>query len=383
MYYYGLLLVFSVATTGTSWAFFLPLQQQAKPPVRSIQSRLCLSSHSPWRAEEQRQSKNGIRLLDARARYHENDCGEREEEIRSAMDDEIISTENKKAPRSRRMALTSLLAAPLLVAASATLDVHEQVAHAYEKTFPIELTAATDGSDGRQRRVEKILEKEKRSISPLAVGPLYKPLSSVMWGTALWLLSGSRSNPVVTPLANVMYDESREEWLKDRNDGLFGDIPAPLYLVLALVFLATGFAWDEVLCIWTEGDRNLSLQLAGVSLITGASWELGRIASGEKKQTRNESNRSVQLQQEFEEFANSRLLPGGNVHRNEVVRAFRRYFAKYRQADSPVEEYVLGDLEVEQLLRAWSRSKGIKMSSAGFYTGIQINQNADVFVSRR
>jgi hypothetical protein len=299
---------------------------------------------------------------------------------------DTMSTENPTAssentfPASRRMALTSLFLAPLL-AASAVLDVEEAAAY-YEKTFPIELTAA-DGADGRQRRVDKIIEKEKRSISPLAVGPLYKPLSSVLWGAALWLASGSRSNPVVTPLANVLYDETKEEWLKDRNDGLFGDMPSSLYFVLAVVFIAGGFALDEVLFIVTEGDRNISLQLAGVSLITGASLELGRLASGEKKKTRNESNRSLQLEQEFEEFANNRLIPGGNVHRNEVVRAFRRYYAKYRQADSPVEEYALGDLEVEQLLRAWSRSKGIKMSSAGFYTGFQINQNADVFVSRR
>jgi hypothetical protein len=368
MYY---LLVWCAAGVTGSWASFLPLHQT--PPVLSSHSPF-IPNHFSWRTE-QWQSRNGIRL-DARIVGHED-----VHEIQShEMDANMMIAENDMVPTSRRKALSSLLAVPL-VASSTVLKVHE--AAAYEKTFPIELTAATDGSDGRQRRVERIIEKEKRSISPLAIGPWYKPLSSILWGTALWLLSGSRSNPVVTPLANVLYEESKEAWLKDRNDGLFGDLPAPLYFVLALVFLAAGSVWDEVLYIWTEGDRNLSLQLAGVSLITGASLELGRIASGEKKQTRDESNRSVQLQQEFEEFANSRLLPGGNVHRNEVVRAFRRYYAKYRQADSPVEEYVLGDLEVEQLLRAWSRSKGIKMSSAGFYTGIQINQNADVFVSRR
>jgi hypothetical protein len=113
-------------------------------------------------------------------------------------------------------------------------------------------------------------------------------------------------------------------------------------------------------------------------LIGAASLELGRIASGEKKMTREEDDRSTELEKEFADFAEKRLLPGGNCHRNEVVRAFRRFNPKYRQSDSV--EYPLTDLEIERLLRAWNRSRGNpEMSSAGFYSNLQINNQADVF----
>ena len=55
--------------------------------------------------------------------------------------------------------------------------------------------------------------------------------------------------------------------------------------------------------------------------------------------TKDENDRAVQLEDEFEEFAEKRLKLGGNCHKSDVVKSFRRYFAKYRQADS--EQYPL------------------------------------------
>lgn len=258
-------------------------------------------------------------------------------------------------------------------------------ASAYDigRRFPAELDASdNDGTfiDGRQRKLEQLQEQDLQRDSPLVLGPLSKLLSSGLWGSALWFLLGSRSNPLVTPLANVLYSEDQQEWLKDRNDGLFGDIPLPFLLVLAVVFVALGFGADAMIVALSEGDRNISLQLAGVSLISGGALELGRIASGEKKPTREESDRDELLTEEFDIFAEKRLLQGGNCHRTDVVRSFRRYYAKYRQPDNP--ECPLSDLEIEQLLRNWGRPRGLEMSSAGFFSGIRINKDADVFVSR-
>lgn len=281
------------------------------------------------------------------------------------------------------------------IATTTTFVVHHNEARAFDRTYPGELIEPENGSpmlDGRERKKEQIRQQEANRVSKLELGPGYKPLSSFLWGSALWFLSGSRSNPIVTPLANVLYDKDKEAWLKDRNDGMFADIPISLYAILALLFITTGFCWDSLLVSqFTEGDRNVSLQLAGVSLITGASLELGRIASGEKKLTRDEYNRYQQLESEFNEFANSRLIKksGGNCHRSEIVKAFRRYYAKYRQPDN--QEYPLGDLEIERLLREWSKQQqqqqqrgdiNIAITSAGFYSGIQINTEADVFVQR-
>jgi len=256
-----------------------------------------------------------------------------------------------------------------------------RVACAYDKAYPLELEASdADGVlDSRQRKLDKVRQRTetKRSSTPIASSPV----STIVWASALWFLTGSRSNPLITPIANVVYDEDGNSWLKDRNEGLFSDIPTPLLALVALIFAALGFGIDSFVTLLTDGDRSLSLQLAGVSLITGGSLELGRIASGEKKSTRAESNRDSELEEEFQQFADARLKPGGNAHRNEIVQAFRRYYAKYRQSDNP--DFPLSDLEIEQLVKNWSKQYGdVTMSSAGFYSGVSINQDADVFVQR-
>ena len=96
--------------------------------------------------------------------------------------------------------------------------------------------------------------------------------------------------------------------------------------------------------------------------------------------TRDEKDRDVQLNEEFDDFAENRLRTGGNCHRTDIVKSFRRYYAKYRQVDS--QEYPLADLEIEKLVRFWNKTKNqgkAEMSSSGFYYGISINTDADVF----
>lgn len=228
--------------------------------------------------------------------------------------------------------------------------------------------------DTRQRKVDLIKQQQE---SERKAALRVKPLSAAVWASALWFLSGSRSNPVLTPLANVFYDPDEEEWLRDRNDGLFANVPVILYAVMLVIFFAAGAVTDS-LAQWTAGPA-VSLPLAGVSLVTGAALELGRVASGDKGATREELETAERLEQEFAEFVQARLLPGGNCHRQEIVKAFRRYYAKYRNEEG------LTDLEIERLIRSWSRTQNgnIKMSSSGFYSGVRINTEADVFVQRR
>jgi hypothetical protein len=275
----------------------------------------------------------------------------------------------------RRKVLASMSAATTAV----LLGSLGSPANAYDKQdFPLELNAIDGEVDGRKRKVDKIMEDEFYRVSPLTLGPMSVPFSSFLWGSALWFLSGSRATPIATPLANIVYDEKDTPWLKDRNNGLFADFPIPVYILLVAVFAIAGFGLDTLITTLGQGDRNMSLQLAGVSLINGGALELGRIANGEKKPTRDESDRDLKLEQEFREFADSRLKFGGNCHRVDVIRAFRRYYAKYRQPDNP--EYPLIDMEIQQLLRNWSAPlNGVVMSATGFYTGIQVNDQADVF----
>ena len=205
------------------------------------------------------------------------------------------------------------------------------IASAYEQSYPSELGFANDGDTSRDLRAVRVeaYRAKKKSYetrmdyvtdkNPLLFRGPKDVLTCTVWGGALWLLLGSRSNPLVTPLANAVYDEETQGWLKDRNEGLFASLPLPFFGVLFVVFFALGIVTDRIILFLAEGSANVSLQLAGVALISGASLELGRLASGEKGPTRQEFDRSSLLRQEFEDFAASRLKLGGNCHRNDVV----------------------------------------------------------------
>lgn len=252
-------------------------------------------------------------------------------------------------------------------------------ASAYEKTFPVELDSAD--ADPRTPLQRALIQQSSARSKKVKTAPIDLASGAVLWGSALWFLTGSRSNPLATPLANVLYNSKEEEWLQDRNDGLFAALPAPLLLLLGGVFVLLGLGVHVAAIALAEGSVAISLQLAGVLLIGAGALELVRIASGGKRQTRTDLDRDSGLEEEFEEFAASRLKAGGNCHRSEVVQAFRRFHAKYRQADN--SDFPLNDLEIEQLLRQWNeKNAGAERSAAGFYIGIQINAEADAFVQR-
>jgi hypothetical protein len=266
-------------------------------------------------------------------------------------------------------------------------------AQAFDRSFPMELTDVDDdnsvimlgggrrtNSQQRKRQAEQKKTIEKENLVNFNVKNDLAP--SLVWGGALWLLSGSRSNPLATPLANLIYGkDSDEPWLKDRNAGLFAAPPPVFLVVLGFVFLGLGTLLQLLVLQLSEGDSGVCAQLAGVALINGVFFEIGRIASGDKRMTRDELDRALELKREFEEFADKRLVAGGNCHRSDIVKAFRRFHAKYRQADS--DDFPLADLEIEKLLRAWNQinNKGqAEMTQTGFYYGLSINKDADVFV---
>jgi hypothetical protein len=184
-------------------------------------------------------------------------------------------------------------------------------------------------------------------------------------------------------LANVLYDEQEEPWLADRNAGYFAALPPAFTALLSLVFVFLGVLLDRAAYFLSDGDAEASLGLAGVTVISGAVIEVGRLAAEEKAPTRAEGERDAQLTGEFAEFAARRLVVGtGSCHRSDVIGAFRRFNPKYRSAES--EQYPLGDLEIERLLRTWNRvsGSGNEMSSAGFFAGITVDGAADAFAPR-
>ena len=149
---------------------------------------------------------------------------------------------------SRRLVLNTLVSSLAIIS---TLHQDVKPAHAYyTKTFPDDLDFE-NGDTSRNLatlRVEQINAKKantKNSMDYIKADPLTfrgpkDLLTTTIWGGALWCLSGSRSNPIVTPLANALYDEQEEEWLQDRNQGMFASVPLYLYFVLSGVFFFLG-----------------------------------------------------------------------------------------------------------------------------------------------
>lgn len=292
---------------------------------------------------------------------------------------------SKTSVRDRRLFLQSML-----VATTSSLGL-STASDAFEQAYPINLDFENNDTSRNLQtiREERIsvkrakLNQSREDVlkNPLAFQSKTDVIGAVTWSGALWLLSGSRSNPLVRPLANALYDTNTKKgaWVKDRNEGLFAPFPVAFSILMGIVFLLLGVFVDRALLLVADGQSSTVLQLAGVSLIGGASLELGRVASGEKMKTREDSERDDTLADEFEEFASKKLIigQGGSVHRSEVIKSFRRYFAKYRVEN---DDYPLNDLEIEQLLREWSRKMGNAetMSSSGFIKNIKINTEAEI-----
>lgn len=312
--------------------------------------------------------------------------------INKCIESKTISTRTsiqlfeKSSRSSNQLSRRQTLGIALLI----TTSFQPHPASAFDRAFPDELTDLDSDknynivlgsrSNSSQRKTAALAAKDKAQNHIFSQEDV---LPSFTWGAALWFLLGSRSNPLTKPLANVLYDKEEEEWLKDLNDGLFAAPPLELLALLGFVFVLFGFATQFLLLQLAEGETTVCFQLAGVALIWGGFFEIGRIASGEKRVTRETYDRAMQLREEFKEFAENRLISGGSCHRSDVIAAFRRYFSKYRDPES--SEYPLIDLEVEKLLKSWNEIENrgqAEMTSAGFYKGLQVNKDADVFVSR-
>lgn len=330
---------------------------------------------------------------------HDNEDGSLADSSSSQFDNKSQSSsmaDEEQQIYERRAFLSGMLATTAsVIAASTAVSSTVEPALAYEESYPLELISvpADVEMENSSNSLTK-LQKERISYKKAKVdatktefqndplGLNQNPLSTNFgltiagastWALALWFATGSRSNPIVTPLANVLYDDKSEDWLADRNDGYFGDLPPSFMAILSAVFVFMGVLFDRAIYFAADGDAAVSLQLAGVSVIGGAVWEVGRLAAKEKAPTRKEYERDVLLYQEFEEFANKRIIVGkGSCHRSEVIAAFRRYNPKYRQADN--EQYPLVDIEIERILRQWNREfgSGNEMSSAGFFGGIVV-----------
>lgn len=210
-----------------------------------------------------------------------------DETVQNIADKECIGTTS--GVQSRKQALRSM--STVVLAGLVSSSIAPSRSNAYDASFPVELTDVDKNdekntgvligkrSNAQQRKLQaeeskKILDKN------LATFSVKKDLlPSATWGLALFFGSGSRSNPLVRPLANIIYDEKEEKWLQERNLGLFSSLPIEFLLLQGVIFFILGGLTEYTLLQLSDGDSGVCAQLAGVALINGGFFEIGRIAS--------------------------------------------------------------------------------------------------------
>ena len=206
---------------------------------------------------------------------------------RNDKNDDIISELNGASVLNRKQALRSI--SSVFAAGVLASTISPSPSNAFDRNFPDELTDADNDEkpmgvligkrSNVQQRKQKAVESKKLLDQNLkSFTPKKNLLSSMTWGLALFFATGSRSNPLATPLAKVLYDEKEEKWLQDRNAGLFSDLPLEFLLLLGVIFFILGTLTQYSLLQLSEGDSTVCGELAAVALINAGFFEFGRIA---------------------------------------------------------------------------------------------------------
>ncbi len=187
--------------------------------------------------------------------------------------------------QNRKQALKSM--GSVLLAGLAASNVSP--AAAFDRSFPDELSDVDESNQlgaliGKRSNVQQRKQQAEESKKQLdrnleTFSPKKDLLPSATWALALFFASGSRSNPLATPLANLLYDPKENQWLEERNKGLFSAPPVEFLALLGVVFLLLGGLTEYTLLQLSSGDSVVCGQLAGVALINGGFFEIGRIAS--------------------------------------------------------------------------------------------------------
>ena len=184
----------------------------------------------------------------------------------SSQQQQLSDETDEERMYQRRAFLSSMLATTAGISTALSSDQTDASAWAYEQAYPVELTGTpyneveTSANSLSKLKAERAASKRAQVEStrdelrndPLGLGQ--SPTSgnfgltiagATTWGLALWFASGSRSNPIVTPVANALYDEGEEDWLADRNAGYFSDLPLSLTAILSAVFVVFGVLLDR------------------------------------------------------------------------------------------------------------------------------------------
>ena len=170
------------------------------------------------------------------------------------------------------------------------------------------------------------------------------------------------------------------EWLEDRAGGYASEAPLPVRVATGALFAAAGFALERVLT--AASSEQAAFYLGASTTLWGSLYEVAR----PKLASRAEREQREVREADFIAFAEARLEAGGSCHETEIVKAFRRYYPKYRVNRG------ITDKEVYDLMRRWMSVPRTQLlpggaisteivsarSPAGYYSGLSVAKEPDV-----
>lgn len=165
------------------------------------------------------------------------------------------------------------------------------------------------------------------------------------------------------------------QWVKDRDEDLAASAPLAVRLPVLLLCIAGGLLLDRLLVVALE-DTTFVISVGICACIGGGLLEVIR----EPRPTREERDLKLQLEAEFLAFSASRLEVGGRCHETEIVRAFRKFYPRYRSRDMgrTADGVSLSDDRISDALSVWNRQMGRpgERTSSGYWKGISLAAEA-------
>jgi len=162
------------------------------------------------------------------------------------------------------------------------------------------------------------------------------------------------------------------KFVAEREAGFQAEAPVGVAAAAWLAHWGFGALTYVALVRALDDDGAFVASLACCFAIAGAVYEIGR----PKTPTRQEADAAASLREAFADFAERRLERveefQASTHRTEIVKAFRRSVGRYRTAEGSG----VNDREIFRMARQWHRGQ---VTSAGFFKGLSLKPEADVF----
>lgn len=132
-----------------------------------------------------------------------------------------------------------------------------------------------------------------------------------------------------------------EAWLVDRAEGLAAPAPLLVQVATGALYLLFSYALERVLTV--AASDTVVFYLGASTCIWGGLFEVAR----PRLRTRSQEEQRRAWEADFTRFAEARLTASGTCHETEIVRAFRRYYPKYRAGRG------ITDSDIFDLMRRW------------------------------